>query len=178
MMGYQIMLTIGAFVLFSTILVSFYGLLGQSGVTIGQAQQAISMQTLITTYTELAMGLYFDEFSQDSNITVSEMNTITAYNKLGPDNPPPTGEPTEANLRTFDDFDDLNGFDIVESKIPGVIGTYKTHFDVYYVNPTDIETKITTRTFCKRLDMKIWRLTPPSTDTIRTSVLMGYFHFD
>jgi hypothetical protein len=179
MSTFQTMITLLAFTLLMTILVSFYRLLGQSGDTIGNAQQGISEQTLVTTYTELANGLYFDEFSLDSNITPSEINTLTSPTKLGPDNPPPTGEATEADLKTFDDFDDLNNFDIVVSSMPGVIGSYKTHFDVYYVNPTDVNTKVTTsRTFIKRLDMKICRLYPPSKDTLKTSIIMGYFHFD
>jgi hypothetical protein len=178
MSSFQTVITLFAFMLFSTILVSFYRLLGQSGDTIGNAQQGISEQTLVTTYTELANGLYFDEVSQDSNITPSEINSLTAPTKLGPDNPPPAGEPAEVDLKTFDDFDDLNNYDIVVSSMPGVIGTYKTHFDVYYVNPINLDVKVATRTFIKRMDMKIWRLSPPSTDTLRTSVIMGYFHFD
>jgi hypothetical protein len=178
MSSFQTVLTLFAFMLFSTILVSFYRLLGQSGDTIGNAQQGISEQTLVTTYTELANGLYFDEVSQDSNVTPSEINSLTSPTKLGPDNPPPTGEDNETNLKTFDDFDDLNNYDIVVSSMPGVIGTYKTHFDVYYVNPTNIDVKVASRTFIKRLDMKICRLYPPSKDTLKTSVIMGYFHFD
>jgi hypothetical protein len=178
MSSFQTVITLFAFMLFSTILVSFYRLLGESGDTIGAAQQGISEQTLVTTYTELANGLYFDEVSQDSNITPTEINSLTSPTMLGRENPPPTGEPIEADLRTFDDFDDLNNFDIVVNSMPGVIGTYKTHFDVYYVSPTDINLKVSTRTFIKRLDMKICRLSPPSKDTLKTSVIMGYFHFD
>jgi hypothetical protein len=178
MSSFQTLITLFAFTLFSTILVSFYQLLGQSGDTIGNAQQGISEQTLITTYTELANGLYFDEVSQDSNITNSEINSLTSPTNLGPDNPPPTGEPTEVDLRTFDDFDDLNNYSIVVSSMPGVIGTYKTQFSVYYVNPTNIDVKVSNRTFIKRLDMKICRVSPPSKDTLKSSVIMGYFHFD
>lgn len=174
----QTLLTIGAFILLSTILVSFYGLLGQSGDTIGEAQQGISEQTLLTTYTELANALYFDEATIDSSLTVSEINLLTSPTALGPNNPPPIDEDYEVNLKTFDDIDDLHNFAIVESTMTGVIGTYKTIFSVCYVNPTNVNQKSSSRTFIKRLDMKISRLSPPSQDTLKSSIVMGYFHFD
>jgi hypothetical protein len=56
-------------------------------------------------------------------------------------------------------------------------------FDVYYVNPTDVTTKVNNRTFTKRMDMKIWREQPPpppgyaGIDTVYMWTVMGYFSF-
>jgi hypothetical protein len=174
----QTMLTIGAFLLLLTILVSFYKLLAESGDTIWRAQGDITEITLATTYMELAQGLSFDEASIDSNLTPSEINYLTAPAYLGPENPPPTGEPTENSFRTFDDFDDLKNYEIVDSAVQGILGTYKTKFNVYYVNPLNIDQVSSSRTFVKRLDMTTWRIKPPSPDTLKTSLIMGYFHFD
>ncbi len=178
MSTYQTLITLGAFVLLSTLLVTFYQLLGQSGETVQSAQQGITALTLLTTYTELAYGLHFDEATIDSFLTPSEIGLLTHPSNLGKENPPPVGEPYEADFKTFDDFDDLNNYEIVDENIPGVVGRYKTKFYVYYVNPNNIDQKMNTRTFVKRCDIKIWREDPTSDDTLKSSIVMGYFHFD
>jgi hypothetical protein len=174
----QTFLTIGALAIFSLILVSFYRILAQSSVGVNDAQAGVSALTLATTYTEYAQGLSFDEATIDSFITPSELNSLTAPDKLGPDNPPKTGEPSENSLKAFDDVDDLKNFEVVDSTLKGVIGTYKTRFDVNYVNPLNVDQISASRTFAKRLDLKVWRIYPPSTDTLKSSIVMGYFHFD
>jgi hypothetical protein len=174
----QTMITLGAFILLSTVLVAFYRLLAGSGDTIGKAQGGISEITLATTYMELAQGLAFDEASLDSNLTPSEISHLTAPASLGPDNPPPTGEPVENSIKTFDDIDDFKNYQVVDSTLQGIVGTYITKFDVNYVDPLHIDQISTSRTFVKRLDITVWRVKPPSTDTLKTSLIMGYFHFD
>ena len=174
----QTLITLGAFVIFSLILVSFYKILAQSSVGVNDAQAGISALTLATTYTEYAQGLSFDEATIDSFITPTELNSLTAPASLGPDNPPPTGELTENSLKAFDDIDDLKNFEVVDSTLKGVIGTYKTRFDVNYVNPLNVDQVSASRTFAKRLDLKVWRVYPPSKDTLKSSIIMGYFHFD
>jgi hypothetical protein len=171
------MLTLGAFCLFVMLLLTFYKILAQSSVTINDAQAGISEMTLATTYIELAQGLGFDEATQDSFLTPSEINTLTAPANLGPDNPPPAGEHLENDIRYFDDIDDLKNFEVVDSTLTGILGTYKTRFDVNYVNALDVNTISATRTFVKRLDIKVWRIAPPSRDTLKMSYVMGYFHF-
>ncbi|MDP2208446.1 MAG: hypothetical protein Q8K98_06695 [Bacteroidota bacterium] len=174
----QTLLTIGAFVLFSTLIVSFYQLLARSGDTIDSSQLGINQLTLATTYMELANGLNFDEATIDSNITTASMGLLKNPTSLGPENPPPIDEEPETSFPTFDDIDDLHNYSIIENSNPGIIGTYKTSFQVYYVNPDNINQKVTSRTFVKRLDINISRIQPLSTDTLKTSIVMGYFHFD
>ncbi|MDI6804409.1 MAG: hypothetical protein QME58_11285 [Bacteroidota bacterium] len=175
----QTLLTIGALILFSTLIVSFYQLLARSGDTVDSAQLGIYQLTLATTYMELANGLNFDEATIDSNITAANMNLLTHPNLLGPENPPPAYEDPETSFSTFDDIDDLNNFSIIEGSNPGIIGTYKTTFKVYYVNPDNInQIELSNRTFVKRLDLFVSRIQPLSTDTLKTSMVMGYFHFD
>lgn len=174
----QTMLTLGAFILFSTLLVAFYRILAQSGDTIGGAQGGIGTITLATTYVELAQGLAFDEMTVDSFVTPTEISHITASGSLGPENPPPTGEAVEADFTSFDDIDDLKGYTIIDNTLQGIVGTYKTTFNVYYVNPLNVDQVSANRTFTKRLDISVLRISPPSVDTLKTSIIMGYFHFD
>jgi hypothetical protein len=174
----QTLFTIMAFVLFYVLLISFYNILAQSTIGVNNAQAGISALTLATTYQEFAQQLSFDEATIDSFLTNSELNSLTAPGNLGVDNPPPAGEPTENTLKAFDDIDDLKGYTIVDSTLAGIVGTYKTSFDVNYVNPANVNQISATRTFVKRLDIKIWRINPKSTDTLTSSIVMGYFHFD
>jgi hypothetical protein len=174
----QIMLTLGAYLLFSLLLLTFYKVMANSTVTVNDAQAGISCLTLATTYMELAQGLSFDEATVDSFVTTPTINTLTAPANLGPDNPPPAGEHTENALKYFDDIDDLKNFEVVDSSLAGILGKFRTHFDVNYVNPDHIDQISATRTFVKRLDISVWRIFPPSTDTLKTTLVMGYFHFD
>ncbi len=176
-------MTVAAFVLLSTILVTFYRLLAESGHTIDNAQAGITAVSLATTYTQLAQGLHFDEVTIDSFLTASEASHLTPANslgrdvQLGPDQPPNSSLPRENIIPNFDDFDDFSNFEVKDSTLGGTLGTYVTRFTVYYVSPTDLTTPSLTQTFAKRMDMKIWREFPPTEDTLRFSVVLGYFQF-
>lgn len=171
-------LTLGAFVLLATLMVGFYRNLARGGDTVLDSQSGIATLTLASTYMELAQGLAFDEATIDSFITVTDMAALTPPARLGPDNPPPSGEAVEAGFSTFDDIDDLNGLALVDTSFRKISGVYKTSFAVHYVEPTNLAQISTARSFTKRIDMSIVRIDPVSTDTLRHSVVVGYFHFD
>lgn len=167
------MLTLGAFVLLMTILVTFYRLLAQSGETIDSAQAGITTITLATSIEEIAQGLAFDEVAIDSFLTSTEIGSLTDPYFLGRDNPV-----DEDIVQHFDDFDDFNGFSFIDSSLGSTLGKYKLEFNVQYVDPTDIGKIVYSRTFTKRMDIKISRIYPPSTDTLKMSLVSGYFHFN
>ncbi len=174
----NVMLTLGSFILLSTILVAFYGNLAVGSETVSDAQAGINQLTYATTYMELANGLSFDEATVDSFVTTASISRLTAPSDLGYDYPAPYPESEETNFTTFDDIDDLNNFTIVDSTLFGISGVFKTKFKVQYVDPLDVNLVKSTRTFVKRIDMTIVRLYPVSHDTLRYSMTMGYFHFD
>lgn len=179
----QTLLTLGAFILLSTILVTFYRLLAESGQTMDRSQASITAVSLATTYTQLAQGLSFDEATIDSFLTTSQVGHLTPVNGMGPDNqlgpdlPPNASLPRENQIGNFDDFDDFNNAVVVDSTLGGTLGRYATRFRVYYVNPTNVNTAATSQTFVKRMDMRIWRTFPPSADTLQFSLIYGYFQF-
>lgn len=176
----QTMLTLGAFVLLMTILVTFYRLLAQSGETIDNAQAGITCITLATSIEEIAHGLAFDEVTIDSFFTSAEIGNLTDPIYLGRENPPPAGEPYEdsSDIQSFDDFDDFNGITLIDSTQGGTLGKYKAYFVVRYVDPYDIDKIKNNRQFTKRMVIKIWRYYPPSTDTLTIALVSGYFHFN
>jgi hypothetical protein len=87
----------------------------------------------------------------------------------------------EDSLHKFDDFDDFHRFS-TERLATGTNRRFATSFSVSYVNPNDVSQISSTRTFLKRIDLKTWRSYPPPDgsvlDTLRLSLVMGYFHFD
>ncbi len=171
----QTMLTIGAFTILLTILQNFYGLLGTTGGDITNAQDMILATTLATSYLESAQGLAFDNITDTTNLALSSPATLTSPSQLGPE------DAQEDSLQKFNDFDDFDGFTVERES--GTTGRrFRTTFSVNYVDPANVNTVSAARTFVKRIDVKSWRSYPPPTgtalDTLRMSMVMGYFHFD
>lgn len=172
----QVILTVGAFMMLSMILLTFYGLVADSTKTFDTTQGDITEVALAISYQEIIQGMAFDEVTKGSFLGKTQVNNLSTT--LGPDNPPPVGDPNETNLETFDDIDDFNGYEIDQVNPGGVLGTYRTHFNAYYVDPNNINSISSGKTFVKRVDMRLWRVSPPGQDTLKTSFVVGYFHFE
>jgi hypothetical protein len=171
----QTLLTLGAFMLLTTILLNFYGVMGESGTVINNGQDGILATTIATSYKEMARGLSYDQVTDTSDVAIRNPTLLTNPFALGP-------EPGEDSLAVFNDFDDLNGL-VQDKQVAGSTCVYRTAFRVCYVNPDNVDQVSSTSTFTKRLDMKTWRIYPPVTgqdelDTVRTSMVLGYFHFN
>jgi hypothetical protein len=159
--------------LLTTILLNFYKLLANNGDTIAGGQDGILQTTLATSYMELASGLAFDSVSDASDEAIGVPTKLTAYNKLGPES-----GAGEDSIPVFNDFDDFNNY-TVEEQANGSTRTYKTTFKVSYVSPSNIENVLSAQSYTKRMDLTTWRTFPPGqTDTLKLSMVMGYFHFD
>jgi hypothetical protein len=174
-MANHTLLTIGAFILLTSILLGFYQLLGSTGDDITNAQDLILATTIATSYIELAQGLAFDEFTDSTNAAIGNPSAMTPAYMLGP-------EAGNDSIPAFNDFDDFNGL-VVEKPATGTNKRFTTKFSVSYVNPENVDVPVTYQTFVKRLDLKTWRSVPvPSAservDTFRVSIGVGYFHFD
>lgn len=178
MSTHQTMITLGAFVLFSITLLGLFRVVAESTTVVSDGQTGINELTIATTYMELAQGLSFDEATVDSFITPSGIGVLTNPVSLGPENPPPSPEHAENAIPFFDDFDDLNNFETTDNAQNGMSGLYRTRFTVSYVDPQNVDQVSFARTFTKRLDIAVWRAVPPGKDTLKSSMVMGYFHFD
>ncbi len=172
----QTILTMAAFMFLSTILLNFYQTMNLSGDQISSGQDGILSTTIATSYMEIAQGLAFDVVTDTSDIALYNVSALTSPGSLGREGS------FEDSLQNFDDVDDFNNYEIV--KTAGNTGRrYKTTFKVNYVNISDANSISSVRTFVKRLDLKTWRIAPPLTrstpiDTLKLSMVSGYFHFD
>ncbi len=172
----QTIITIAAFVFLTTILMNFYGLVASTGDDIASGQDGILETTIATSYMQLAQGMSFDQISDSSDIAIHNPAALTPASHLGPD------DAYEDSVQNFNDFDDFNGLTL-DKQPGGTNRVYRTSFAVHYVDPTDAEVVVYTPTFVKRLDLKTWRIFPKAgvnetLDTLTTSLVMGYFHFD
>jgi CRISPR/Cas system-associated protein Cas7 (RAMP superfamily) len=169
-------LTIFAFSLLTSVMLSFYRLLALSGDDISGAQDMILATSLSTSYIEIAKGLAFDNVTDSSSVALYNPSVLTDPNALGPENA------AEDTIYNFDDVDDFNGF-VTDREASGTGRRFTTTFAVHYVDPLNIQNISTVRTFVKRLDLRSWRSAPPAPagaklDTLRSSITIGYFHFD
>ena len=170
------LLTIGAFMILTTVLVGFYRLLGSTGDDVGNAQDLILATTITTSYLELAQGLAFDEITDTSHVGLGNPSSLTHPSYLG------TDSNYEDSVSVFNDFDDFNGR-VFEKTATGTNKRYKTAFRVSYVDLSNVDMISSTQTFVKRMDVLTWRSFPPpmegeAPDTLSLSATMGYFHFD
>lgn len=172
----QMIFTVIAFVFLSTIMLRFYSIFASSRDTVAGGQDGILATSINASYIETAKGLSFDAITDTSDIAISNASALTPANSLGPEGV------AEDSIQNFDDFDDFNNFTI-EKNAPGTNKWFKTRFAVHYVNMANAEQISNSRTFLKRLDLTTWRTVPPPTegnqvDTLKTSIVMGYFHFN
>jgi hypothetical protein len=170
----QSIFSIAALILLSTFLTNFYELAGSVGSDIQSGQDGILLTSLATSYIEIAQDLAFDEVTDSMHVTGANLSQLTSPSLLG-------HESGEDSLQAFDDIDDFKGF-INDREVGGSGRKYRTTFNVVYVDPANLAGTSSTRTFCKRLDMHIWRIAPTAgnsqVDTLRMSYVMGYYHFD
>lgn len=170
----QTILAILAFVLLMTILVSFYGILGENHEDVSASTTRMIATTIASSYIEFAQSLAFDQVTLDSDTARNNVGLLTDPNTLGMDT-------VTTSINGFDDFDDFNGF--TEEKTVGADSShYRASFRVYYVDYQNLETPSAVRTFMKRMDIKVWRTDhirpdePP--DTTRFFTTASYYHFN
>lgn len=93
---------------------------------------------------EQIAGLSFDEFTINGSTSVPD--SLTSYFSLGPDG-------GESDVTLFDDIDDFNGF--VKYDTLARLGVFESRVNVYYVNKSDLDYDVMTKTFIKRIDITV-----------------------
>jgi hypothetical protein len=168
----QTILTIGAFILLTTILQSVFVSTSNVSADVSSGQDGILATTIAVSFAEHANRLSFDDITDSSNV-INDPSLLTL----------PLGrESGEDSLWKFNDFDDFNGW--TEDRLAGNSGRrFRTTFTVNYADLNHLEQNIGSRGFLKRLDMRTWRISPQPIgderiDTLKTSIVMGYFHFE
>lgn len=134
-----------------------------SGDVINNTKFGVLANSLATSIIEEASGKAFDSKTEDMGI--GNVATLTASNLLGPE----SGE-TYVN---FDDFDDYNNLVKVDNTLPSARFTIKCN--VYYVQDTAPDTKVTTQSWHKRMDVMVY--SESMNDTIKMSTIYSYWYY-
>ena len=159
----QMMLTIGALILLSTLMLKINSSNLQTDSVRAEAQYGVLATSIITSIMEKAKSLAFDA-TTDTN-TVTSTNQLTPALELGPGN----GETYD----TFNDFDDFNGYTKVDSTMPSAV--FDISCEVFYIHPINLKEKSNTRTWHKRIDIHV--SSAFMQDSITQSTIYSYWYF-
>lgn len=130
------------------------------------ANFGILATSLGTSVIEEASKKSFDNISDTANIT--NLASLTPVGNLGVD-----GGEVSDSTKTYNDFDDFNGYSVVDSSMPSAV--FNISSSVCYVNPNTPDVVSGARTWHKKITVKVW--TPSMRDTITQSSIFSYWNF-
>jgi hypothetical protein len=166
MSGIQMLLALGAAILLSiTIFITIRNTLLTEDV-LYDSNFEITAISIGTSIIEDASKKKFDEVTDTMAIT--KTLPLTDPLVLGTE---PGEDPN--NRLEFDDFDDYNGYSVVDSTMP--TATFNYECKVEYIDEADPDIPINKKSFHKKLTIKVW--SKSMKDTIRQSTIYSYWFF-
>lgn len=156
----QTMLSIGALILLSAMILRVNSSFLSTDTNVQAAKFGVLATSLATSYIEEASRKQFDE---NTSVAISD-STLLSTN-LGLDG-------TET-ISDCDDFDDFNNLDTTITDLPSA--TFDVRCKVSYINPQNPNVDVNYPTWNKKLTVTI--SSPFSQDTIRISSIFSYFKF-
>ena len=157
----QMILTIGAMILLSTIMLRVNTLNLDTDSVRAEAQFGVLATSIATSIIEEAKGLAFDEASVSSN--VDNLNDLS----------PVLGKESGETRPDFDDFDDFNNYFEVDSTMPSAV--FDINCSVEYVDVPDVDIQSATKTWNKKITVMV--SSKSMKDTIRISSIYSYWYF-
>ncbi len=157
------LLSIGAMMLLAVMILRVNNTILTTNSVLLETKFGVLATSLATSIIEEATGKAFDQNTYNNSI--SQLSDLTSPGGLGPGN----GETYD----TFNDVDDFNEYTKVDSSLPSAVFYLKTK--VCYVQPTNPDQPVNTRTWHKRISVTV--STPSSQDTFRLSSVVSYWFF-
>jgi hypothetical protein len=183
----QTMLTIGAIMLLGVTVLNTNRSSLQHGAIIAVTEVGIYASSLAQAKIEEAESKAFDEFSASD--TLGSGDVITDLTQLATTLGRETGEvyPDDGVHPRFDDFDDYNyysGNNPYRLYVPGV-DTFRIQTTVFYVDTANPQAAAGTRTWHKKMIVKVWPTVTPwgedkaqsRPDTVTMSYIYSYWWF-
>ncbi len=163
----QMMITAGAIVLLSLVILRVNSNFLNTNSVLLDSKLGVIASSIATSIIEEATGKAFDESTVAG--TVESLSSLSTT--LGPG----TGEV----YPNFDDFDDYNNLYKYENTVPAA--DFHVNCEVVYVNDTDLDGKTSSRTWNKKITV---RVSSPSMlgqddipDTLEMSAIYSYWYF-
>jgi hypothetical protein len=160
----QMLVTLGALVLLTSLLLSMNRGFATSGSVLLKSKCGIAAISICTSYIEEASNMHFDAITVDSAVTT--LGSLNAPNTMGPK----SGEA----YPNVNDFDDYHGLTLkIFELLPD---TFRVHFEVCYVDPANPDVVSSVRTWHKKMTVSV---TSPAmgTDTIKMNYIFSYWYF-
>jgi len=128
----------------------------------------ITATSIGSSIIEDASRLRFDQRFYVDESTVYDPSFFTDPDSLGFESPETKNDP-----KTFNDFDDYNGYSGIDTTMPTAV----FHFfcRVWYVNANALDDTANTRTFHKKIMVRVWSASMK--DTIIMSSIYSYWNF-
>ncbi|MFZ0453336.1 MAG: hypothetical protein WCE54_19525 [Ignavibacteriaceae bacterium] len=156
----QMMLSIGALILLSAMILRVNSTFLSTDTTVQASKFGVLATSLATSYIEEASRKQFDE---NTSVAISD-STLLSTN-LGLD-----GIET---ISDCNDFDDFGALDTNITNLPSA--TFNVRGKVSYINPQNPDIDVNYRTWNKKLTITVTSEFSP--DTIRISSVFSYFKF-
>jgi MSHA pilin protein MshD len=156
----QTMLSIGALILLSAMILRVNSTFLSTDTTVQAAKYGVLATSIATSYIEEASRKQFD---QNTSVAISDSTLLSTT--LGLD-----GSETYSSCNDFDDF---NNMDTLITNLPSA--TFNVHCKVSYINPQNPDVDVNYPTWNKKLTVTITSEFSP--DTIRISSIFSYFKF-
>lgn len=159
----QMLLTIGAMILLATLILRVNSNISATTDTVYDSKFVILATSLGNSILEEASDKAFDEATAANS--VSKLTDLTIPVKLGKE----SGE----SYPNFNDVDDYNGYEKIDSTLPSAV--FKADCSVDYVLPNSPDVESHIRTWTKRITVTVTSVSMP--DTVRLSSLYSYWVF-
>lgn len=170
MSGIQTILTLGAFILLMLVIVGVNSRITSTDDVMYDSNFGITATSIASSIIEDASRLKFDSVTDTLALDPSkDGNLLTDPNSLGRE----SGE-IKDDPGTWNDFDDYNDYEGVDSTMPTAIFNFKC--EVHYVDPDAPDVPVNSKTFSKKISVKVW--SKSMKDTIYQSSVFSYWYFE
>jgi len=168
MTGIQMILALGAMILLTLLITNVNKNSLYTEDTMYDSNFGITATSLASSIIEDASRLRFDQRFYVDSSTVYDPSFFTDPDSLGFESPETKNDP-----KTFNDFDDYNGYSGEDTTMPTAVFDFSCR--VCYVNDNALDDSTTTRTFHKKITVRVW--SPFMKDTIVISSIYSYWNF-
>jgi hypothetical protein len=123
--------------------------------------------SIIESATKLKFDNVTDTIALDPN-KAGDLNLLTTPGVLGPEAGEDPNDPS-----TFNDFDDFDEYTAADSSMPSAI--FNIYCKVGYVDPATPDVVFNSRTYHKKITVKVW--SESMKDTMYQSNIFSYWYF-
>lgn len=159
----QMLITVAALALLSVVILRVNNGYLSTNSIMYESKFGVLAVSLATSMLEEASGKAFDEATVQN--PTNDLSDLTSYGSFGKDS-------YEA-YPAFDDFDDYDGYSRIDSTLPSA--RFNIDCSVYYINPTDPNGSTSSKTWHKKLTVKV--SSPSMEDTVQMSTVFSYFFY-